>query len=287
MKKIFILFIIVFLIVSCSDGFSDSYRVKITFPDSTDFVIMSQNLRYADDYLSSNERADCFVDLLKLAKPDIIGTQECTATWKDKLSSRLGKIYGTVGISRDGKYAVTGEWNLILYRRDRFKLVDHGDFWLTDTPYVVSKVSGADCRRICTWAVLHDKFTDKDILMCNTHLDQKLNDAGRMAQLQVIFDFIGTRFDSMPVFLTGDFNCSTNTSTLSLAQSKLSVSCLTAKNNASTDGTYNGFGTKNNLIDFCLYNSAFSSAEDYRIWSDNSGTYYSDHWAITTKFSLK
>jgi len=82
-----------------------------------------------------------------------------------------------VGCSRDGEGKESGEWNTILYRKERFDLVSSGTFWLTDTPNTISKLEGITYNRICTWAVLKDKVANIEIMLCNTHLDHQSDEA--------------------------------------------------------------------------------------------------------------
>ena len=169
--------------------------------------VVSQNVRCADDG-GKNDIDDRKVRLKQLIEdysPDLIGTQEVTKRWLDILDDYFGDTYGSFGCSRDGEYATTGEWNVILYKKDRFEFVRGGNFWLTETPDQPSFTEDALCRRICTWAILKDKLTDKEILFCNTHLDHS-NDTVRDAQAKILMEFINNRIGDYPVYLTGDFN---------------------------------------------------------------------------------
>jgi len=59
--------------------------------------------------------------------------------------------YDYVGVGRDdGKEA--GEHSAILYKRERFLVLDKGDFWFSETPDIPSKGWDATCcNRICSW----------------------------------------------------------------------------------------------------------------------------------------
>ena len=87
--------------------------------------VMSQNVRCADDG-GKNDIADRKVRLKQLVEdysPDLLGTQEVTKTWMGIFEDYFGQTYGMVGCSRDGVNATSGEWNTILYKKERFDLV--------------------------------------------------------------------------------------------------------------------------------------------------------------------
>ncbi len=100
----------------------------------TSIKVLSQNLRCADDPNGNSigERARRFKQLFEEYQPDLLGTQETTAGWNNYLKKFGGSEYGMVGCSRDGREATSGEWNTILYRKDRFELLD------SDTTYDVA-----------------------------------------------------------------------------------------------------------------------------------------------------
>ena len=60
--------------------------------------------------------------------------------------------YSYIGRDRDGDNK--GEHCAIYYKKDRFKVLKHGDFWYSETPDIPSYGWGARCRRICTWDIL-------------------------------------------------------------------------------------------------------------------------------------
>ena len=173
----------------------------------TSIKVLSQNLRCADDPNGNSigERARRFKQLFEEYQPDLLGTQETTAGWNNYLKKFGGSEYGMVGCSRDGREATSGEWNTILYRKDRFELLDSDTTWLSNTPTEATKVEGALCLRICTWALLKDKLTGETILFANTHLDHS-NDEVRSAQMDILMDYLADRIGQYPFYLTGDFN---------------------------------------------------------------------------------
>ena len=66
--------------------------------------------------------------------------------------------YDYIGVGRDdGKQA--GEHSAIFYRKEKFEVLDHGDFWLSTITDRPNKGWDAVLPRICTWALLSCSLT--------------------------------------------------------------------------------------------------------------------------------
>ena len=89
-------------------------------------------------------------ELIRYHEIDLLGTQEGFIGQIEDLLAMPGFAY--VGVGRDdGRRG--GEHSAILYRTARFALLDHGDFWLSETPDVPGKGWDARCcNRIASWA---------------------------------------------------------------------------------------------------------------------------------------
>ena len=140
--------------------------------------------------------------------PDIIGLQECTYDWYKKLTKEMPE-YSFIGVGRDtGKLEKDcGEMTAIMYKTDKYTLIDSDTFWLSETPDTPSQGWDGDYIRICTWAILKDNATGKEFVHVNTHLENIDDGTGKVALTngtQMVKDKI-TSFDK-PVILTGDLN---------------------------------------------------------------------------------
>jgi len=240
-------------------------------------LILSQNLRNGDDG-NGNDLADRqprFLKMVQQYQPDIIGVQEDNASWKDYINQNLFKDYGIVGKSHV---------NCILYKRSRFDLVKSGMFWLSDTPDVASKVPSSTYNRICAWAVLKDKQTDEEILMCNTHLDHG-PDSAREEQSEILVDYLAKNLSGYPTYITGDYNFEPNT----VAYNTMAKSWLDAHDEAIVDKSKTKFtfpayqGNPIKEIDFCFYNDR-STAISYYIVTDSYDGCVSDHYGVLFEF---
>ena len=139
--------------------------------------------------------------------PDLLGMQEPV---RQELCDILRGIpnYAMVGTARnDGKES--GEYTAIIYRTDRFRVLDTGNYWLTETPDVHSRVEGSSHYRIATWAFMEDLHSGARFLYTNTHLSYD-SEPVRMAQIKVIkqhmLDLNNKYGKNLPHFFTGDFN---------------------------------------------------------------------------------
>ena len=250
--------------------------------------VMTQNVRCADDGIGKNvdDRKVRLKQLVEDYSPDLLGTQEVTKKWVGILEEYFGAEYGMLGHSRDGETATTGEWNMILYKKDRFDLVESGTFWLTDTPDTLSMTEGAKCYRICTWAILYDKVAAREILFCNTHLDHS-NDTVRGEQAVRLMNFIEQYKGQYPIFLTGDFNTTPGKVPYNTVTAALADTHKKAANASEVSGTFHNYLKPEKEIDFCFFDDALAEALVYRIQSDDYKGYVSDHYGVIGYYQYK
>lgn len=139
--------------------------------------------------------------------PDLLGMQEPV---RQELCDILRGIpnYAMVGTARNNG-AESGEYTAIIYRTDRFRVLDTGNYWLTETPDVHSKVEGSSHYRIATWAYMEDLHSGARFLITNTHLSYDSQPV-RQAQIRVVKQHmldLNKKFGKdLPHYFTGDFN---------------------------------------------------------------------------------
>lgn len=213
--------------------------------------------------------------------PDSVGLQECEGTWFLTLKAYLPD-YEIIGVGRLTGMPLLGESTAIMYRKDKYRLVSCGTFWLSETPAVVSKGWDAKHHRTCTWAILENRETGEQYAHINTHLDHKGTEA-RVNGLDLILER-AAEFD-MPVVVTGDFNFPKNSD----LYKQLVSGCLTDSSSiaevADSGCTSHGYkGTvKGNPIDFILVNEKITTVKSYNIIRDKyNDRFVSDHYPIYT-----
>lgn len=133
--------------------------------DSEIVRIMSFNVRDGEF-----DREEIVPQVVADYMPDSVGFQECEGTWYLTLKTYLPD-YEIIGVGRLTGLKLIGESTAIMFRKDKYKLVDSGTFWLSETPDKVSKGWDAKYYRTCTWVVLENKETGEQYAHINTHLD--------------------------------------------------------------------------------------------------------------------
>lgn len=271
--------LIVMSLASCSVTIPEEITLKDEITDADTLRIMSFNIRFGE----YNKRKNIVPLLIMEYAPDSIGIQECTHQWYENLTETLTD-YEFIGVGRDtgDTSALCGEMSAILFRKDKFTLLDSGTFWLSETPDEVSQGWDGACRRICTWVILEDKVTGEQFAHVNTHLDHKGPEA-RVNGSQMVKDF-ALEFD-MPVVVTGDFNFKKDTD---LYMGMIGEGLRDTQD--STEDTMNGKtyhdyegGEEGLPIDFIFVNEQVSEVLKYRIVRDTyNGKHSSDHYPIYT-----
>ncbi len=151
-----------------------------------------------------DNRKPYFVDYVNSFSLDIIGVQEAHYRQVVYITSNLQPgVYRYYGVGRDDG-AFGGEYSAIIFRTDKFRLIDGGTFWLSSQPASPSRTWGNLHFRICTWVRLEHKETRKQFFVFNTHFDFS-NEFQTNAAKQ-IQEFISEYTGNLPVFLMGDFN---------------------------------------------------------------------------------
>lgn len=149
-------------------------------------------------------RRDRVADYVKKNHIDIVGMQEVLHPQLEDLLQRLPE-YDYVGVGRtDG--AKKGEYSPVFFLKEKFEVLEKGNFWLSETPDVPgSKGWDAALERIASYAKLKDKATGKVFMAVNTHFDHVGVTARRESAkliMRKIQDIVGDR----PAVVTGDFN---------------------------------------------------------------------------------
>lgn len=187
-------------------------------------------------------RCPILAQLIRFHEFDVFGTQEGFKHQLEDLKAALPG-YDYTGVGREDD-ADAGEHSAIFYRTDLFTLVDHGDFWLSETPEKPSIGWDAVLPRICSWARLRHNPTGKEFLFFNLHMDH-IGKQARVESALLVQQKMNEFGSELPTFLTGDFNVDqTHQSYTALTTSgKLKDSYCTAKLVYALNGTFNDYST--------------------------------------------
>jgi endonuclease/exonuclease/phosphatase family metal-dependent hydrolase len=148
------------------------------------------------------DRREPMVRLLRDAKPDVMGLQEPSPNQFKYLREEFSDF--TPVWYQEGRSEYTDV--ILFFRKDRFKELEHGHFWLSPTPdKKFTSGFGNTLPRIVVWAKLADQESGREFYAINTHFDNSQPSQERMAEL--CEREIPARMDmKLPMLFIGDFN---------------------------------------------------------------------------------
>lgn len=252
-----------------------------------ELIVASYNLRMDTPKDGPNawpNRKEMVKELIKYHEFDIFGTQEGFIHQLNDISEL--KEYAFTGSGRgDGKQA--GEHSAIFYRKKRFKLLDSGDFWLSEDPDKPGKGWDATCcNRIASWGKFKDLKTKKTFYFFNVHFDHQ-GIVARRESGQLMISKIQEIAGKFPVILTGDFNSLPETD-----QIKAISGLLKDAYTSSIAPPYGPVGTANsfkldaplkNRIDYIFVSGTMEVLKYASLTDHKDQRYPSDHLPIAAK----
>ena len=153
--------------------------------------------------------------------------------------------YDYIGVGRDdGKTA--GEYAAIFYKTDRLRLLDQGNFWLSETPDRPGLGWDAACVRVCTWGkfAAQTASNDEAFYFFNLHMDH-VGVTARREGAKLIVSRIREIARGAPVIVTGDFNVDQKDEiyTIFTTSGLLKDSFTSSRLRFAENGTFNSFNT--------------------------------------------
>lgn len=246
--------------------------------------VASYNIRYNNPQDGINawpNRREMVKSLVRYHAFDLFGVQEALRDQLMDLSEM--QEFAFLGKGRDdGREA--GEHSAIFYRKDRFRPLESGDFWLSETPDKPGKGWDATCcNRICSWAKFKDLSTRKEVYFFSVHFDHQgvvaRRESGKL-MVQKIKEIAGNE----PVICVGDLNSTPDTEQVQRIQTLLNDSYrITAMPPYGPVGTFNGFkldAPMNDRIDY-VFVSKTIDVLTYAVLTDSREQRYpSDHQPV-------
>ncbi|WP_439555417.1 endonuclease/exonuclease/phosphatase family protein [Dyadobacter sp.] len=262
-----------------------------TFAQKGTINVASYNLRYntSNDGINAwPNRKENVKALIRFHEFDIFGVQEAlVGQLKDVAELPEFAYYGKG--RDDGKEG--GEHSAIFYKKDRFKLLKSGDFWLSETPDKPGKGWDATCcNRICSWGKFQDRDTKKEFFLFNVHFDHQGVEARKQSG-QLMVKKISEIAGKATVFLTGDFNSTPETEQIKAIQGILSDAHeVTKQAPYGPEGTFNSFkfdAKMDKRIDY-IFVSKNVDVLKYGVLTDaKEQRYPSDHQPVVIKAHIK
>lgn len=233
-----------------------------------------------------NRKGDV-AELIRYHGFDIIGTQEGFLHQIQFLCEETGFAY--FGGGRDDGIAA-GEHAAILYNKQRFLVLDSGNFWLRENPNEPGLGWDATCCfRICSWVLMQEKASGQEFYVFNTHFDHQ-GVIARQESAKLLLERICNIAGNKPVICTGDFNSTPETSQIQQISSVLNDSYTHSEQAPyGPVGTFNGFkwdAAFENRIDYVFVSPHFQ-VKKYAALSDSKNQRYpSDHLPVVADLVL-
>ena len=207
--------------------------------------IATYNIRYEnrDDSLKGNgwgERLPHITNLIRYHDFDIFGSQE---VFYSQLTGMLEAMpeYNYIGVGRtDGDKS--GECSPVFYKKEKFRLIKTGNFWISQTDSIPGKGWDAALPRICTWGRFQILENGKHFWFFNLHMDH-IGKVARVEGTKLVLEKIKAMTNGEPVVLTGDFNYDQRAEGYGIISGSqlLKDTYETAELRYSPNGTFNNF----------------------------------------------
>lgn len=254
--------------------------------------IASFNIHYIvpndknDDW---DERKHAVTHVLKDIDADIVAFQE-TETFDGGHYSKRNLQLDWIHSSTTGyKNAAAGDPEVfpntqpIIYKANKYAVVDHGFFFFSETPdKIYSKQWDGGYPYFCSWVRFRSRCSDKDFYLFNVHNDFKSR-GNRLKTSELIVDRIEKIvLENLPIIVLGDFNAPKGFKEIRLLETiGLSV--------VPSGGATNRILGMHILpaIDHILISKEFRPQSDIKVWRNRyDGVYPADHYPISVKLTF-
>lgn len=201
---------------------------------------------------------------------DVAGLQEVRRTQAADLEEDLGDewfIYCPGRLSGGRMVRTSDESTGLMYRKDRFKLLSHGCFWLSENPAdTASRRMGQSNPTITSWLHLED-LKGRELWFFSAHISWSVKENPELPDQEVetllgeIEKLTGRHrsdFKTSPIFLVGDLNNAPEESAIKTLKESFRDSRSCCPLTESTDRkTFNNWGKEkgSGIIDYIFYGS--------------------------------
>ncbi len=168
-------------------------------------------------YKDVDRRAENIQDLILKNDPDVLMLQEVSVSWIPYIQSFMADNgysyygYGRYGGEMSADDLDSGDQFVpILWKTEKYELVDKGHFWLSSTPEEVKSAAWVDgviskYPRCVNWVILKDKTTGGEFFAMNIHTDPE-SDIVRSNSCQLAVEKMNELCGGRPVVVGGDWN---------------------------------------------------------------------------------
>jgi endonuclease/exonuclease/phosphatase family metal-dependent hydrolase len=257
------------------------------YTDEGDFTLASFNIHYlavGRDIMPWDERKEAVRQVLAELDADMIAFQEMETFGGGHMSEENIQLdfvleafprYEAAAVGDPERYPSTQP---IVYRADRFRAVDQGFFFFSDTPDVIySRPWHGRFPAFCSWVLFEHRTTGERFYVYNVHYDAS-SARNRLKSAELTLDRIEGRSAEAPVLVVGDFNAPLSFPTMRRFMR------AGFDHSAIRRATFH-FNRGLNLIpaiDHILHSDGLETRKGYIARGKRDGVYPSDHYPVVT-----
>lgn len=190
---------------------SQNEKVTVT---SDSLRVMSYNVLYD----TAGRDISALAEFIKDQDVDVFGTQETLDIHKNEILQSMPNYECYTGIKLKGGAEMS---NMIFWNTDKYKKISTGFQYMTETPFIESKIPESNSYRGFSYVILESLETHKQFMFVNVHVTYRNaagetnDDNARYKQVQYLNKFLeGKKCEGLPVILVGDFNSVPTSQTL-------------------------------------------------------------------------
>ncbi|MBX5493987.1 MAG: endonuclease/exonuclease/phosphatase family protein [Bryobacteraceae bacterium] len=252
--------------------------------------VMSFNVRYPAKGDGPNQweyRRDLLVETVRQKNPDVLGTQELYYEQGQYIVEKLPE-YTWFGLSRRGNHE--DEHMGVFYRKDKLKLLDSGNFWLSETPEKPgSDAWGMSLPRMVTWGLFEIVSSKRKFYFYNTHFPHRsIDEPARVKCAELIHSRLAKLPAGVPVVITGDFNTNAGNEPYRILTNGYKDAWESAGKRFGPTGTFHGFKGQPSAsrIDWILWKGPWKALVAETVADGKDGRWPSDHFPVFAVFQL-
>ena len=248
-----------------------------------EITAMSFNIYMKND--TRKERTNGVVQTILNEKPDSVGLQEATDAWRWSLRRNqvLKENHYAMAASK-GRVFGLDEGVPILYRADKYELLEEGVYWLSPRPNRTSIGWDASLPRVTGYAVLKDKATGFTYMHVNSHFDH-IGPVARANSAALVADRINAK--NLPAVFTADVNAPPDAQPAAYLKAGGLRDLRDEADVTDTGPTFHGYDDQTTVIDYVMANHYLRGAAEFKVIRDPyDGGFPSDHFAVAARFTL-
>ena len=280
----------------------ENAEAKITEDDldEVDFESFENKMKlmcYNIYYKEVESRSGDIQDLILKNDPDVLMLQEVSTEWLPYLQGFMEENkysyygYGRYGGEMSAADLQSGEqFTPILWKNDKYDLMDNGHFWLSSTPDVFSAdwTDGFISKypRCVNWVILKDKETGGEFMALCIHTDPE-SEAVRNRSSSLTVEMVNEISGNLPVVLAGDWNMSITDKAYSIVTEGGYIDVRFKAADTTYSGSFNDWGERADdsyAFGDHIFMSDDMAASSFEVVNDYyDGVHISDHCPLFTE----